>query len=226
MNTISKILAFLVGIGFTVSVWMIFFYAPVEAKMGFIQKIFYFHVPCAWLMFLSVIVCALFSLVFLMNKNEKIDVIAHSAGELSVMFGCIVLTTGPIWGHKAWNAWWVWDVRLTSTLILELIFVAYVLVREYAGTIGRLLSSGLAVFGAINVPLIYFSVDLWRGTHPPRLIAKGQMDAQMLQTFLICMLTFTAFWFLLMKNRVSSGNLLLQLEDLKLSLLQKRRKNR
>jgi hypothetical protein len=99
-------------------------------------------------------------------------------------------------------------------------------VREYAGTVGRLLSSGLAVFGAINVPLIYFSVDLWRGTHPPRLIAKGQMDAQMLQTFLICMLTFTVFWFLLMINRVPSGNLLLQLEDLKLSFLQKRRKTR
>src|SRR5713226_8780319 len=99
--------------------------APREATMGFVQKIFYYHVPSAWLCFLGAFVCAGGSAAYLFGGSERGDRVGAAAAELTVLFGLCVLVTGPLWARKAWGVWWHWDVRLTTTLLLWMIFVAY-----------------------------------------------------------------------------------------------------
>ncbi len=140
--------------------------APYETTMGLIQKIFYFHVPSAMMMFLSAFVCGIASAVFLFGRRPAADRLAVAAGELCVVFGAIVLVTGPIWARKAWGVWWQWDARLTSSLLLWMIFVAYLLVRRYGGPGSEKLSGAMALFGMANVPFVYVSVNYWRTLHP------------------------------------------------------------
>src|SRR5262249_26290132 len=128
--------------------------APVEPVMGFVQKIFYFHVPCAIMLFLSTFVCAGGSIAFLFKGSQKWDRLAVSAAELSVLYGACVLVSGPLWGRKAWGVWWQWDARLTSSLLLVLMMVGYLIARRYAGPAGRKLAAALALFAAVNVPLV------------------------------------------------------------------------
>ncbi|HEX2658980.1 MAG TPA: cytochrome c biogenesis protein CcsA, partial [Polyangia bacterium] len=127
--------------------------APTEPVMGFVQKIFYFHVPCAIMMFLSTFTAAGGSLAYLFKGSERGDRLAHAAGELGVLFGACVLVSGPLWGRKAWGVWWQWDARLTSSLLLFLILNAYLLARRYGGPGGRKLAAALALFAAVDVPL-------------------------------------------------------------------------
>ena len=157
--------ALLAAVGF-VLVPQLILGAPQEPVMGFVQKIFYFHVPCAMLLFLSTFTCAAGSVAYLFKGSEAGDRVAVSSAELAVLFGACVLVTGPLWGRKAWGVWWQWDARLTSSLLLVLMMVAYLLARRYAGPAGRKLSAALALFAAIDVPLVYKSVDIWRTVHP------------------------------------------------------------
>ena len=156
--------------------------APLEPVMGLVQKIFYFHVPCATMLFLSTFVCAGGSVAYLFKGSEAGDRLAASAGELAVLFGACTLVTGPLWGRKAWGVWWQWDARLTSSLLLELIMIAYLLARRYAGPAGRKLSAALALFAAIDVPLVYKSVDIWRTVHPQTTVVPS-LDPRMRPAF-------------------------------------------
>jgi heme exporter protein C len=140
--------------------------APYESTMGLVQKIFYFHVPSWMVMFLSVFVSGAASATFLFKRNAAADRLAVSAAELAVVFGVIGLVTGPLWARKAWGVWWQWDARLTSALVLWMIFVAYLLLRQYGGPGSEPLSAGLALFGMANVPFVYWSVNVWRTIHP------------------------------------------------------------
>src|SRR5882672_5626129 len=117
--------------------------APLEPVMGFVQKIFYFHVPCALMMFLSTFTCAGGSVAFLFKGSEAGDRLAAAAGELGVLFGACTLVTGPLWGRKAWGVWWQWDARLTTSLLLFLMLIAYLLARKYGGPGGRKLAAAL-----------------------------------------------------------------------------------
>ena len=140
--------------------------APYESTMGLVQKIFYFHVP-AWIMtFLAVFVCGIASAIYLFKETPVADRIAAAGAELAVVFGVMGLTTGPLWGIKAWGVWWQWDARLTMALILELIMVAYILLREYGGPGSEKLAAGLGIFAMANVPFVYISVNVWRTIHP------------------------------------------------------------
>jgi heme exporter protein C len=156
--------------------------APLEPVMGFVQKIFYFHVPCATMLFLSTFVCAGGSVAYLFKGSEAGDRVAASAAELAVLFGLCTLVTGPLWGRKAWGVWWQWDARLTSSLLLELIMIAYLLARRYGGPAGRKLSAALALFAAIDVPLVYKSVDIWRTVHPQTTVVPS-LDPRMRPAF-------------------------------------------
>ncbi len=140
--------------------------APLEPVMGVVQKIFYFHVPCAIMLFAATFVCAAGSVAFLFKGSERGDRLALAAGELGVLFGICVLVSGPLWGRKAWGVYWQWDARLTSSLLLFLILIAYLLARKYGGPGGRRLAAALALFAAVDVPLVYKSVDIWRTIHP------------------------------------------------------------
>jgi heme exporter protein C len=198
--------------------YLTFFHAPVEAKMGFVQKIFYFHVPVAWVMFLSVAINAGASLTFLVRKREGADLAARAAAELAVVFGALVLVTGPLWGWKAWGRPWVWDVRLTSSLLLWLVLVAYLVVRAYGGAGARTLAAGLSIFAVVQIPLIYFSVDLWRGTHPPRLVSKGGLNAEMATALFTCTFAFVFVFIILYALRLAIARQEARLDELHLLL--------
>jgi heme exporter protein C len=176
--------------------------APREPIMGTVYKIFYFHVPIAWTCFQSAFICAGGAIAFLFWKSERGEQIAASAAELTVLFGALVLITGPLWARKAWGVWWEWDVRLTSTLLLEMIFVAYLFARRYGGAGGRRLAAGLAIFGATDVPLIYFSVSLWRSIHPKTSVVP-KLDPSMRPAFWLSFAAVTFLYFVLLGARVA-----------------------
>lgn len=175
--------------------------APQEPVMGFVQKIFYFHVPCASLLFLSTFTCAAGSIAYLFKGSEEGDRVAVSSAELAVLFGACVLVTGPLWGRKAWGVWWQWDARLTSSLLLVLMMVAYLLARRYAGPAGRKLSAALALFAAIDVPLVYKSVDIWRTVHP-RTTVVPTLDARMRPAFWSSFALMIVVWSVLFTVRL------------------------
>ena len=140
--------------------------APFESTMGLIQKIFYFHFPAWMVMFLATAVCGVASIRFLVTRRPSADRLAAAAAELAIVFGLIGLITGPLWGRKAWGHYWQWDARLTTALVLWLIFVAYLLLRRYGGPGSERLAAGVALFGMANVPFVYWSVHMWRTVHP------------------------------------------------------------
>jgi heme exporter protein C len=176
--------------------------APLEASMGFVQKIFYFHVPCAWVMFLGAFLCAGGSIAYLFRGSERGDRLAVASAELTVLFGACVLVTGPLWARKAWGAWWQWDVRLTTSLLLWLVFVAYLFARRYGGPGAKKLAAGLALFGAADVPLIYISVSIWRTIHPKTTVVKT-LGAGMRGPFWASFLTITALFLVLLELRLA-----------------------
>ena len=140
--------------------------APNEATMGLVAKIFYFHVPAWFAMFLAIFICGIASGIYLFREQASADRLAVSVAELAVLFGAMGLITGPLWGRVSWGVWWQWEVRLTLALILEMIFVAYLLLRTYGGPGSEKLAAGLALFGVFNVPFVYISVNVWRTIHP------------------------------------------------------------
>jgi heme exporter protein C len=140
--------------------------APFESTMGLVQKIFYFHMPPAMLMLLSAIFCGVISAAYLIKKRPVFDWVAYAAAELTVLYGAIAMVTGPLWARKAWGVWWVWDPRLTMSLLLWMIFVSYLLLRRYGGSGSETLAAGLAVFGMATAPFVYLSVNIWRTIHP------------------------------------------------------------
>jgi heme exporter protein C len=140
--------------------------APIESSMGLVQKIFYFHVPSAITAMISAIVCGVASGVYLWRRRPGADHVALAAAELAVVFGSIMLVTGPLWARKAWGVWWVWEPRLTIALVMWMIFVSYLLLRRFGGSGAEVLAAAVGLFGAVLVPFLYYSVNLWRTMHP------------------------------------------------------------
>jgi heme exporter protein C len=140
--------------------------APYESTMGLVQKIFYYHMPSAWLFLVSALVCGVASARFLASGGARQDRMAWSAAELTVVFGLLTLVTGPLWARRAWGTWWVWDPRVTSSFVGWMISVAYLILRRYGGPGSEKLAAGVALFGMANVPFIYISVNYWRTIHP------------------------------------------------------------
>ena len=174
--------------------------APNEPTMGFVQRIFYFHVPVAWLAMLGALTAGVASAVYLSSNSETADEIAASAAELAVVFGLCAIVSGPLWARKAWGVFWQWDVRLTTTALLWIIFVAYLFARRYGGPGARWLAAGLALFGAADVPLIYISVSIWRTIHPKTSVVPT-LDRGMRPAFWAAMLLFSVLFFVLLGMR-------------------------
>ncbi len=163
---------------FPVSVQTIFLDTPIEKQMGTVQKIFYFHVPLAWIMMLLAVVCGVAAGIQLRRDSKRAEAVSIAAAELVLVTGLGVLITGPIWGHATWGKAWTWDARQVSTGLLWLIFAAYVLVRHYGAAGSERLAAALAIFGAIDVPVIYYAVKIWKTTHPSNDVA-GSLPASM-----------------------------------------------
>jgi heme exporter protein C len=175
--------------------------APLEPVMGVVQKIFYFHVPSWMAMFSAAVVCGVAGALVIFAGRKDADRVAQAAAELAVVFGLMGLLTGPLWGRKAWGVWWQWDARLTSSFLLFLMMVGYLLARRYGGPAGRKLSSALALFAAINVPLVYKSVDIWRTVHPQTTVVP-KLDPRMRPAFWSAFALMTLVWALLLTIRV------------------------
>ena len=161
--------------------------APTERTMGDVQRIFYYHVPSAWTAFLLFLTNFVASVVYLVRRNVQADMLALVSAEVGVVFCTVVLVTGPIWARPVWGIWWTWDMRLTLTLVLWLIYVSYLVLRRFSSSSQTpLLAAVLAVFGAIDVPLVYFSIWFFRTQHPSPVIGGGgSLDPRMARVLLI-----------------------------------------
>ncbi len=177
-----------------------FLYAPMTAR-GIIQKVFYFHMPSAYTMYLAWGVCAVSSVLYLVKRTDRWDMLAKSAAELALLFAVMVMVTGSLWGRKAWGAFWTWDPRLTSSLLFTLVVAAYVLLRALAsGETERRFSAALAILGACIVPVIHISVRKWRSQHPT-VIRGGGMEPEMLVALIVSLFAFTGLFVLLLLHR-------------------------
>jgi len=183
-------------------------YAPImiangayESSMGIVSKILYFHAPSGMVMLLSAIVCGVSSAIYLWRKDRRADRVAIAAAELTALFGFIVIATGPMWARKAWGIWWDWEARLTMSFVGWLISLSYLFVRKYAGPGSDKLAAALAVFGAVNVPFIYVSVNIWRTLHPKTTVVPS-LPPGMRGPFWFCALTLFLLYLLLMTARI------------------------
>jgi len=162
--------------------------APTERTMGDVQRIFYYHVPSAWTAFLLFLINFVASIIYLIRRSTKADILALVSAEVGVVFCTVVLVTGPIWARPVWGIWWAaGDIRLTTTLVLWVIYVSYLVLRRLS-TSGQTpkIAAVLAIFGALDVPLVYFSIWFFRTQHPSPVIgAGGSLDPRMGQVLLI-----------------------------------------
>jgi heme exporter protein C len=165
----------LTAMTFVVEIGIVFLKAPIEARMGIVQKIFYFHAPSGYAMYVGATACFVGSIAYLVQPTDARDALARAGAEAAVAFGAILLTTGPLWGAKAWGVFWTWDPRLTSALLGFLIYVAYLVLRAFAGDGEgeRRFAAALGVLGAANLPIIHFSVQKWGGQHPVVITGNG-----------------------------------------------------
>jgi heme exporter protein C len=163
------------------------FVAPTDQLQGDVYRIIYYHVPSGWTMFIFFAMNFVASIVYLVQRTLKADAVAVSAAEVGLVFCTVVLVTGPIWARPVWGIWWTWDWRLTSTLVMWLIYLSYLALRRFAsGGQAPLLASVLAVIGALDIPLVYFSIWFFRTQHPQPVIGdQGSMDPRMLHVLLI-----------------------------------------
>jgi heme exporter protein C len=211
-----------------VATLLVFFYAPMEAVMGLVQKVFYFHVASAWVGMLSFLAAAIAGIAYLRTEDRKWDITGLAAVEIGMIFTLITVITGAIWARPIWNTWWTWDPRLTTATIMELIYAAYLMLRsgiEEPGRRGRF-SAVYAIVGFISVPLTFFSARLFRTIHPvvigtnqPGATGAFDMTPKMLQAFLFSLLVFSVLFVDLLAHRIRLGRLQEKVEELKMKTM-------
>ncbi len=190
------------------TLYMIFLYVPVEKEMGVVQKIFYLMVPMGWLALLSFLIVFIGSIFYLINKNSKWDILAHSSASIGILFTALALLIGAIWAKPIWGVWWTWEARLTATLVLFMLYVAYFMVRSFTAdeARGATFAAVIGIVGFIDIPIIALATTLWRGMHPGGIIFAGGLAPSMLLTLIISLTTFTFFYFLLLMQQISLKN--------------------
>ena len=208
---------------------MVFFYAPEEAVMGQVQRVFYFHVSAGWVGMLGFLVAAVSGIAYLVSKDQKWDVAGLAAVEVGMVFAFINIVTGSIWARPIWNTWWTWDPRLTTATVMELIYAAYLMLRSGIEDPDRRARFGAvyAILGFVSVPLTFFSARLFRTIHPvviggsdPNAQGTFDMTPLMLQTFMFSLLTFTFIFADLLWHRIRVGKLAERVEQLRLKTMQ------
>ncbi len=224
-----KILDYVTATLFTAAVGMVFFYAPTEAVMGDVQRVFYFHVASGWVGMLGFIVAAVAGVVYLRTGRRQWDIVGLSAVEIGIVFVFITIVTGSIWARPVWNTWWTWDPRLTTAAIMELIYAAYVMLRQGIEDPDRRARFGAvyAIVGFVSVPLTFMSARMFRTIHPivigtnqPGAAGAFDMTPKMLQTFLFSLITFTFIFADLLWRRIRLGKLADKVEQLKMKVME------
>src|SRR5204862_3388102 len=180
-----------------------FFIAPTDAKQGLIYRILFLHVASAWTGLTSFFICFIANLLYVLRRQPRWDWLGVSAGETGLVFTTVVLLTGPIWAHPVWGIWWTWDARLTSTFVLWLLYVSYLLLRTLVEEADRraLLSALFGIFAFIDVPIVFGAIRWWRTQHPAPVIMGGPnsgLAQGMRPTFYFAVLAMHIFmWFLI-----------------------------
>lgn len=185
-------------------------FAPEDAQQGPAQRIFYIHVPSAWIGFLAFFVVFVASIALLATGKRRYDDVAAASAEVGVVFTTGVLITGPLWGRPVWGVYWTWDPRLTSFMMLWLIYVSYLVLRGYVPEPARRArySAVLGIVGFLDVPIVYLSVRWWRSEHPGQIVfERDGMPAEMLVTLLVGVAVFTLGYLYLMSLRLRVGRL-------------------
>lgn len=204
----THFLGWLLFFAMVVNLYLIFLFAPEEQTMGQIQRIFYFHVPSAWVSFLAFFVVFVTSIGYLWKKDQKYDIIAYSSAEIGVIFATLVLITGPIWARPVWNTWWEWSPRLTLFLVLWFIYVGYLMLRNFVEDEerGARFAAVFGIVGFVDVPLVYLSIRLWRDIHPSPVIAGGSnsgLHPDMKIAFFFSLFTFTLLYVFTLLQRIN-----------------------
>lgn len=206
-NTFTRTLAALTGLLMFAAIYMTFVFVPTEAEQGIVQRIFYFHVPCAWVAFAAFGIVAISGIFYLWLGGQIWDDLGYACAEIGMVFCTLVLVTGSIWARPIWGVWWTWDSRLTTTLILWLLYGGYLMLRAMAGDSPQIarFAAVIGIVAAADVPVIVVSVRLWRTIHPAVLITRqgqhGLTDPRMVATLLVALAAFTALfaWLLLIR---------------------------
>ena len=190
------------------NIYFIFMIAPTDAVLGHVQRVFYFHVPIAIMSFLAFFLVFIASLMYLFKRSTRWDSFAHASAEVGVIFVTLALITGIIWARPVWNTWWTWEPRLTTTLILWLIYVAYLMVRSYAPTQskGAIYAAVVGIIGFVDVPIVYYSVVWWRSIHPSPVVGpfaqSDALDGTMALILLYSLVTFVFFFAYIVMERM------------------------
>lgn len=232
MKPIPKALTFLTilsAILFFGALGMVFFYAPLEVVMNYVQKIFYFHISTAWVGMLGFIVSASAGVVYLVTKDLKWDIFELAAVEISLVFFLIAIVTGSIWAKPSWGTYWTWEPQLTTAAILEMVYLAYLLLRKGIEDPERRarFSAVYTLIGTLSVPVSFFSIRIWQTIHPA-VIGAGSSGAQggfgmtspMLTTMFFCLTSFSIIFITLFWHRVRLGLLAEQVDQLRLTMMQ------
>ena len=186
---------------------LILFFTPEEAQMGAVQKVFYFHVAAAWAGMLSFVVAAVGGGLYLAKREMRWDWLSLASIEVGLIFGLAAILSGMIWAHPIWNTWWVWEPRLTTTAIMELIYLAYFILRGALNTpeARARLGAVFAIVSVITVPLTFFSIRLYRTIHPVVFAGDGSttftMSPRMWTAFFASLVAFTVLLAALIWNR-------------------------
>ena len=202
----DTLLAIVVIVLLGVSAYASLFLAPTERTMGTIQRIFYLHMPSAITAFVAFLICFTANLLYVFRREQRWDWLAVSSAEVGLAFISVVLITGPIWAHPVWGIWWTWDARLTSTFVLWLLYVSYLLLRNMIEEPERrgLLSAVFGIFAFLDVPLVYMSIRWWRTQHPQPVLFGGKgsgLEPTMRLLLLFSFITLVGLMVLLLRYR-------------------------
>lgn len=193
----ARILALLGALAFAFCQWLVFGYAPVEANMGLVQKIFYLHLPLAWWALCSFFVVFVASVAYLARRRPVWDRLAQAAAEVGTLLCGLALVSGMFWARRSWGVWWTWDPRLTTTLVAWFVYLAYLVLRGLDLPAGRraVVSAVVGVAAFLDVPLVFVSARLWRSIHPSVFAAQGGgLEPEMRLTAIACVLCFGLLW--------------------------------
>ena len=200
---------------FMTNLSLIFLYVPNEQVMGVVQRIFYFHVPLVWMGFLSFLIVFTASIMYLANSNEKWDRLAVSAAEIGVVFMTAGIISGALWAKPVWGTWWTWDAKLTTTFILWVIYISYLMVRSFAPSKEQAArySAVIGIIGFLDVPIVYMASCWWRTLHPALVTGplsdSGGLEPSMRFTLYFSTITLTLLLGILLWSRIK----LYQIED-------------
>jgi len=203
------------GIVFTISIWMIFLWAPTEINQGQVQRILYLHVPFAWASMVAIIAIAFTSFLFLLTKNDRWDNLSQSLAEVGLVSAVVMLFSGIVWAKPVWGVWWTGEAKLTTALVLFFIYCVYLLFRNYfpPGNARNRIAAIIALIGAIDSPIIYYAAQIWEQNHPKAVVGplaseESSLNGEMVITLLFCVLTVTLLFVGLVWTQYQTNKLL------------------